>query len=89
MAEVRFDAMLRQFAVPSRASVGASDVRALLDELEAKFPRLKFRIRDETGSVRRFVRVFVNGEAIDRLHGLETPLGADDRVDILHSIQGG
>jgi molybdopterin synthase sulfur carrier subunit len=89
MAEVRLDSMLREFAVPTRTEVKAADVRSLLDELETKYPRLRRRIRDETGAVRRFVRVFVNGEAIDPTNGLATPLTERDRVDILHSIQGG
>ena len=89
MAEVRLDTMLRQFSAPTRAAVEASDVRGLLEGLEEKFPRLRFRIRDETGAVRRFIRVFVNGQAIDELQGLGTPLGHADQVEILHSIQGG
>lgn len=89
MADVRLDAMLKEFAPKLALTSAATDVQNLLADLEGRFPRLRFRIRDETGAVRRFVKVFVNGESIERLGGLATPLGPSDQVDILHSIQGG
>jgi len=61
----------------------------LLADLEQRYPRLRFRLRDEAGRVRPFVRVFLNGSEVDRGHPLEVPLGPTDTVDILHSIQGG
>lgn len=89
MTEVRFDAVLREFKAPRRAELTAATVAALLDEVEARYPRLQRRLRDETGAVRRFVKIFVNGAAIDGPTGLATPLAPTDTVDILHSIQGG
>lgn len=89
MASVQMDGMLKQFVPELKVSTDAGTVRGLLDDLETRFPRLKMRLRDETGTVRRFVNVYVNGEEIRGLSGLDTPVGASDRVDILHSIQGG
>jgi molybdopterin synthase sulfur carrier subunit len=89
MAAVRLDGMLRQFAPQLNVTTKAPSVAGVLDELEAKFPRLRLRLRDETGEVRRFVRIFVNGEEIAHLGGLATPVAGEDRIDILHSIQGG
>jgi sulfur-carrier protein len=89
MASVRLDAMLREFAPQQKVTLPARDVAGLLDRLESRFPRLRFKLRDESGAVRQFVRVFVNGEEIHQLDGLATRLGRDDTVDILHSIQGG
>jgi sulfur-carrier protein len=89
MTSVRLDAMLREYVPRRNVTLEARDVAALLDRLETTFPRLRFKIRDESGSVRQFVRVFVNGEEIHQLQGLATRLGRDDTVDILHSIQGG
>jgi molybdopterin synthase sulfur carrier subunit len=42
-------------------------------------------VLDERGRIRRHINVFVNGE-----YGREdTPVGADDRVDVLPAISGG
>ncbi len=89
MTSVQLDAMLREFVPTRKLQVDAGDVSSLLDALEERFPRLRFKLRDENGAVRQFVRVFVNGEEIHQLDGLATRLGRSDTVDILHSIQGG
>ncbi|MGA7860539.1 MAG: MoaD/ThiS family protein [Thermoplasmata archaeon] len=89
MPQVKLDGMLRQFVPRLSVEARAESVGGLLDELEGEFPKLRRRLRDESGAVRPFVRVFVNGEDMRGLDGLQTRLGAKDQVDILHSIQGG
>jgi sulfur-carrier protein len=89
MAQVKLDGMLREFVPRLSVEAKAESVSGLLDELEGEFPRLRRRLRDESGTMRPFVRVFVNGEDMRSLDGLETRLGPNDQVDILHSIQGG
>jgi len=89
MAEVHLDAMLREFASRRHLQTGATTIGGLLDELEQEFPRLRFKLRDETGVLRRYVRVFVDGEDVSGGSGLATPIGAARTVDILHSIAGG
>jgi molybdopterin converting factor small subunit len=69
----------------SELKVGGSSVADLLRELEQAQPDLRGWILDETGTVRRHINVFVNGE----LGNEETPVGADDQVDVLPAISGG
>jgi sulfur-carrier protein len=89
MATVRLDGMLAEYVSKRRLESRAPTVEGLIDELEDQFPKLRHRLRDETRTMRRFVRVYVNGEEIGGLEGVRTPLGAGDSVEILHSIQGG
>lgn len=89
MAEVRLDAMLKQFVPRTRLTSDAQNLDALLDDLEERFPRLRHRIRDETHRLRPFVKVFVNGEEVPAEAREATALREQDEVDILHSIQGG
>lgn len=89
MATVRLDGMLREFGPGPRWESSATSVERLLEELESAYPRLRRKLRDETGEVRRYVRIFVNGEDVRNGSGVGTPLAGSDRVDILHSIQGG
>ena len=44
---------------------------------------------DDRGVLRRHVNVFVNGESIRYLHGVETPVGDADEVWILPAVSGG
>ena len=89
MPSIRLDNMLREFVPRLTLASDMTSVRGVLNDIESQFPRLRLRLRDETGSLRKFVRVFVNGEDVNLLKGLETRLQPDDHVEILHSIQGG
>jgi molybdopterin converting factor small subunit len=65
--------------------VDGATVAELLRVLERTQPGLSGWILDERGLVRRHINVFVNGE-----YGTEdTPVGPDDRVDVLPAISGG
>jgi molybdopterin synthase sulfur carrier subunit len=57
--------------------------------LERDYPGIRQRIMDETGELRRFVNVYVNGEDVRFLDGLTTPLKAGDEVSIVPAVAGG
>ena len=61
----------------------------LLDALAAEHPLLGRRIRDETGQVRRFVNVYVDGEDVRFGQGLETQVRDGAEVQVLPSVAGG
>lgn len=89
MLEVRLDSWLREFGPRTTEKSRADSVEHLLDELEERYPRLRFKLRDETGQLRRYVRVFVDGEDVSGTTGVSTPLARARAIDILHSIAGG
>ncbi|MFE4837838.1 MoaD/ThiS family protein [Arthrobacter sp. NPDC056691] len=68
---------------------GAVTVRSLLDSVTGNFPVLARRLRDETGALRRYVNIYVNGEEVRRLRGLETEVSAGQEVLIIQSVAGG
>jgi MoaD family protein len=61
----------------------------LLDALTAEHPLLGRRIRDETGEVRRFVNVYVDGDDVRFEKGLATPVRDGAEVQVLPSVAGG
>lgn len=61
----------------------------VLDSLAASHPVLTRRIRDETGSVRRFVNVYVDGDDVRFGEGLQTKLRDGAEVHVLPSVAGG
>ncbi|MFQ5542008.1 MAG: ubiquitin-like small modifier protein 1 [Candidatus Binatia bacterium] len=69
--------------------VQGDTVKSLVDDLERKFPGIKERICDETGKVRRFVNVYVNGDDIRFLQNLETSVRDGDSISIVPAIAGG
>ena len=64
-------------------------ISAVVEDLERKFPGIKERICDETGKIRRFVNVYVNGDDIRFLQNLETSLKEGDNISIVPAIAGG
>ena len=86
---VHLDSWLREFGPRGSERVDADSVEHLLDVLEERYPRLRFKIRDETGHLRRYVRVFVDGDDVSGTTGAATSLRGARTIDILHSIAGG
>jgi molybdopterin synthase sulfur carrier subunit len=62
---------------------------AVLDELASRHPMLDRRLRDETGRVRRFVNVYVDGDDVRYLAGLDTTVRDGAQVQVLPSVAGG
>ena len=87
---VRIPAPLRSVTDgQSEVSVGANNVDQVLVELEGRFPQIRQRLRDDEGTLRRFVNLYVNGEDVRFLKGLETGLKEGDEVSIIPAVAGG
>jgi len=87
---VRVPTPLRKFTNGAdEVSVQGETVRGVVEDLERKFPGIKERICDETGKIRRFVNVYVNGDDIRFLQNMETSLKEGDAISIVPAIAGG
>lgn len=73
----------------SEYTAQSDSLTALVDELEGTYPGMRERLVDEGGELRRFVNLFVNGEDIRFLQGLETTLKEGDEVSIVPAVAGG
>jgi MoaD family protein len=80
-----------------RATVGGESaltgegatVGEVLDSVYASHGELRERITDGEGGLRRFVNVYVGGEDIRYLDGLETAVADGAEVQILPAVAGG
>lgn len=68
---------------------GPVTVRNLLDAVASDYAVLGRRLRDETGALRRFVNIYVNGDEVRRLQGLETEVAPGQEVLVIQSVAGG
>jgi molybdopterin synthase sulfur carrier subunit len=59
---------------------------AIVEDLDRRFPGMRFRMIDEQDAIRRHIRIFVNG---DQVRSLRTPLRAADEVLIVQALSGG
>ena len=90
MATVHLPAALSGHAAGQRRlQVAGTTVGKVLAALGQAHPGVGQRVVDEQGTLRRHVNVFVNGESIRYLHGVETPVADADEVWILPAVSGG
>jgi molybdopterin synthase sulfur carrier subunit len=85
--------------IPSvlRANVGGvktldiegGSIREVVDSLVATHPALRGQLLTDDGELNRFVNVYVNGQDVRYLSGLDTPVAASDEVRLLPAMAGG
>jgi molybdopterin synthase sulfur carrier subunit len=63
-------------------------VRDVLADLADRFPSLGNRVL-ENGDVARFVNVYVGGEDVRTLDGLDTPVAEGTTIILLPAVAGG
>jgi molybdopterin synthase sulfur carrier subunit len=61
----------------------------LMSTLEENYPGIKEAIYDETGIIKRYVNIFVNGREIRCLSGTSTIIEDKDEVFIIPAMAGG
>lgn len=73
----------------ARVEIAASTVGELFDRLEAAHPGMRSYLFDESGALRSYVNVFVNGAEIRQIGGHHASLAAGDEVAIIPAMAGG
>ena len=72
-----------------KASVDAGSMVEVVKSLEVQFPGLKARICDDDGELRSFVNVYINGEDVRFLNGMNSSVSSGDEVSIVPAVAGG
>jgi molybdopterin converting factor small subunit len=80
-----------------RANVGGAkslelegeSVRAVVDALVERHPSLSSQLLTTDGDLNRFVNVYINGQDVRYLAGLDTPVAPADEVRLLPAMAGG
>jgi sulfur-carrier protein len=69
--------------------IDRNQIFQIIIELENKFPKLREKMLIDDMRLQRFIKIFVNGEDISRLNGLDTKINEVDRVKIVLALAGG
>jgi molybdopterin converting factor small subunit len=77
---------LRSYTERSETEASGATLGAALDDLERRYPGIRFRMIDEQDRIRRHIRIFVNGA---QARDLAQPLAASDEVIIVQALSGG
>ena len=91
--KVSFYATLRPIVGAKTVDIAAAEgatVQELVEAIVAQHPALGPILLNEAGALPRGVHVFVNGRGAGYLtRGFETPLAADDTIDVFPAVAGG
>ena len=81
---------LRKFTCGAETvEVEAASIKEMLDSLDSRFPGFRASVCDESGSLRRFINIYVDGEDVRFLENLATPVADGTEVAIVPAISGG
>jgi molybdopterin converting factor small subunit len=73
----------------SDITVQGGTVGEALNHLMTLYPSLRPHLFSNEGQLRAFVNLFLNGENIKDLQGVDTPIKENDRLMLIPSIAGG
>ncbi len=73
----------------AKLELDESTLSVMIENLEASYPGFKERLIDENGDLRYFVNIYLNGEDVRFLQGLETSTSSGDEISIVPAVAGG
>jgi sulfur-carrier protein len=84
--QVLIPTALRSYTGASHVEAEGSTLHALFDDLNRRYPGLRFRVVDEQNLLRPNMRLFVNGLGV---RDLQHPLQSTDFVAVVLALSGG
>ena len=72
-----------------KVTVEGSNLNEIIGSLDDQYPGIKARICNDQGDLRNFVNVYVNGEDVRFLEGLQTATKTGDEISIVPAVAGG
>lgn len=77
---------LLSYTRQAEVQAAGATLDALFDDLDSRYPGLRFRVVDEQGRLRANMRLFVNGRGV---RDLSQALQPDDFVAVVLALSGG
>ena len=73
----------------AKIEVDPANLGELVEQLNGEFPGFKDRLVDENGELRYFVNIYLNGEDVRFMDGLNTSTKEGDEISIVPAVAGG
>ena len=90
MSVVKVPSVLRpNVGGAKEVQVGGGTIGEVIDGLVASYPALKDQLLTPEGDLNRFVNVYLDGQDVRYLQGLETPVPDGETVAIIPAVAGG
>ena len=90
MATVKFTYALEKFfpgikEIPAKGNT----LREILDEVEARYPKIQNYLLDDQGKLRNHVNIFIDGSLITDRAGLSDSFSPNSEIYIIQALSGG
>ena len=72
-----------------KITVSGATLRQIIEAMEEEYHGIKARLCDDKGDLRSFVNIYINGEDVRFLSGIDSPLNPGDEVSIIPAVAGG
>ena len=90
MTAVRLPPVLRQYAGDAKqVEASGATLGEVVGQLVDSHPGLRDQLLTPDGQLHRFVNVYLNGQDVRYLSGLDTPVGERDTLIVLPAMAGG
>ena len=90
MSTVHIPSVLRANVGGAKSvQVDGDSIRSVVNGLIDQHPTLGGQLLTDEGDLNRFVNVYVTGQDVRYLSGLDTPVSKDDEVRLLPAMAGG
>jgi molybdopterin converting factor small subunit len=90
MSTVYIPAVLRPNVGGAKSiEIDGDSIRSVVSGLVERHPSLGGQLLTDEGDLNRFVNVYVNGQDVRYLAGLDTPVAGSDEVRLLPAMAGG
>ena len=88
--KVVIPAPLRKYTAGAEiVEVDPGTIQQIIEKLETRFPGIRNSVCDDSGSLRRFINVYVDGEDVRFLENLSTRAKDGSEIAIVPAISGG
>ena len=72
-----------------KVEMNEATLSVMIEDMESSYPGIKERLIDENGELRYFVNIYLNGEDVRFLDGLDTSTSSGDEISIVPAVAGG
>ena len=64
-------------------------IEQIVESLDSTYPGMRERLIDDSGDLRHFVNIYLNGEDIRYIDGLKSTVSDNDELSIVPAVAGG
>ncbi len=90
MSQINIPTPLRSFVDHNETlNFNAQTLRELLIMMTDQYPKIKYNLFNNDGTLRKYINIFVNDTDIRDLNGIDTELKNEDEVSLIPAIAGG